>query len=832
MAFKLIEPLQRSIVACCTCTYPKVVSSVNSFLTKLISLDTERYFKQLYADMHSIITNGFNQFKNSQLIAIMNVMNTVGMNPLHQKQNQMLYQQQTNVFVQLFNVLMCLKARCINDPEYIDLVAPIFISAMQKLADEHVKFNVNKIPSTDYNNTLCYDMIIMCFDLIKNRFNEFNFDIRRSIIQHVFVILIDKSKEIKVLKSIIKMLDEWIKQPQYIMLFKEKVFLIVRIGQNITNRFSDDAELVLSFLELIHYMFSDENLKTNELLQKMEFAFITGMSCIEPEIRQKFFNILTSDMRARIYDRLMYILTGQNWEFFESWFWIKQCIHFILSLTSTNEPISSSNQNAKLPLPISFIPLNDSQEKLLTSLGNNNNLDLVTSSSSSTDISSHTDLANCDEDVQMVDISKQNGIGHASAANDRKQEENNFSNDIFNENDGSKPTIKTKILKIVCSFLEQNSNYKCSSFYDSVTQLCYMDSNLAQHIWIQLFPRIYSTLNNQQQTMVATEISPFLLSGIHLRQRDMPISPITTFFEAIYYCNPPIKFRPSILRYLAKNYGAWHRATLILESDINAPNRSLPGVGGLVTNEGNINYTAPKSTRSLSAQSNGDRVNLNNVNDLLPPDIPASLFPSHPQQCMSAMAELYDTFKESDYWTGIWIKRAQYKETLIAIAYEQQGFYEQAKGAYELAMNKGINEHSYSSVSNSLQDEYMIWEEHWIRCSKELNQWDFIIEYGSNPDFSNPIAVLESAWRIPDWNAMQNAVIALENNVPAEFTWKYYLYKGYNALCNPNNRDVALAEKMADSATNYLLKYWRRLPPIVSSAHVVILQGNFCQFYI
>lgn len=833
----MLEPLQRGIAICCACTNPKVVPVVHKFLVKLISREMEsgqKNFKQLYSDIHSILTNGLNQFKNSQLnsIPMMNAsFSSIG--PMSGIINRhQIYQQQYALFMQLFSVLMVLKAKCINEPVFIDCLAPTFIPALQKLVEEHIKLSANKIHN-DCNISLSADIIMICFEIIQGRFNDFNNDIRRNLINFVFIPLIDKSKEVKIFITIIKMLEEWLKVQKNTNQFKEKSLLIIRIGHNILNRFTEDIELNVQYLELIYYIYTDESFKGSDILQKLEFAFLSGLACLQPNVRQKFFDIMNNDLRARIFDRLMYIITSTNWELFDSCFWIKQCIQMILTLSSVNETISSSNPNAKLPLPISFIPLNDNQEKLLANLVNNNNLDLATSSASSSsltsDISSNSDLAACDEDVQMVDISRLNGLGHSTAAagvdGNRKQDEN-FLDDIFNENDGSKPTIKRKILKIVCSFLDQNRNYKCWSFYNSVAQLCYMDTKLAHHIWIQLFPRIYSILNNRQQNIIATQIVPFLLSGIHLRQRDMQISSINTFFEAVYYCNPPIKIRPFPLRYLGKNYGVWHRASLILESDINTQNRSLSSVGGLITNEGNTNYTGPKSTRGLSLQANGDRANLNCFNELIP-DIPASMFLTHPQECMSVLADLYDTFKESDYWAGIWNRRAQYKETLIAIAYEQLGFFEQAKGAYELAMNKGTNDHLHSAVSNFLQDEYMVWEEHWIRCSKELNQWDFIISYGSHPEFSNPIAVLESAWRIPDWNAMQKAVIALENNVPTEFTWKYYLYKGYNALCNPNNRDIILAEKVTDLATNILLKWWRRLPLVVSSAHVVILQGIF-----
>lgn len=44
-----------------------------------------------------------------------------------------------------------------------------------------------------------------------------------------------------------------------------------------------------------------------------------------------------------------------------------------------------------------------------------------------------------------------------------------------------------------------------------------------------------------------------------------------------------------------------------------------------------------------------------------------------------ALSDMYELLQEEDMWSGLWLKCAKYRETNIAIAYEQQGFYEQAQ---------------------------------------------------------------------------------------------------------------------------------------------------------
>ena len=41
-------------------------------------------------------------------------------------------------------------------------------------------------------------------------------------------------------------------------------------------------------------------------------------------------------------------------------------------------------------------------------------------------------------------------------------------------------------------------------------------------------------------------------------------------------------------------------------------------------------------------------------------------------EAMDALSEMYSLLKEEDMWAGLWQKKAEYQETNIAIAYEQQ----------------------------------------------------------------------------------------------------------------------------------------------------------------
>ena len=77
---------------------------------------------------------------------------------------------------------------------------------------------------------------------------------------------------------------------------------------------------------LLIYLLRDEALSGSELTSKLEPAFLAGLRCQQPQIRQKFVDVFDGSIKKRIYDRLLYIVCSQNWEAMAGHFWIKQCI--------------------------------------------------------------------------------------------------------------------------------------------------------------------------------------------------------------------------------------------------------------------------------------------------------------------------------------------------------------------------------------------------------------------------------------------------------------------------------------------------------------------------
>lgn len=169
-----------------------------------------------------------------------------------------------------------------------------------------------------------------------------------------------------------------------------------------------------------------------------------------------------------------------------------------------------------------------------------------------------------------------------------------------------------------------------------------------------------------------------------------------------------------------------------------------------------------------------------------------------------------------------------------------------AQKLYEEAISKSldfyINEPSIQQPDELL--EFNLWEEKWIKCCRELNQWTELCEYSSSKD--NELSLnLECAWKQPnmtDWQSMKSILLAQKDtNLPKDQAWRWSLYQGYYLVCNPEDyhhlmvtnsgssqlylSPGAAVDSKVERCMLMALKEWRRLPRLVSPAHMTLLQA-------
>ena len=642
----------------------------------------------------------------------------------------------------LFGTLMMLKAACTNNQSYIDRIISPFMRVLHRMAKDHLH------PTQTENNQVGSELLIMSLDLVKNRVAVMGVDMRKSFIGSILVGLIEKTQDIKVMKAITKMLEEWMKNKNPVAVnqapsLREKSILLVKMMQYVEKRFPDDLELNGQFLELVNYVYRDETLKSSELTSKLEPAFLSGLRCIQPHIRAKFFEVFDGSMRRRLHERLLYIICSQSWDAMGPHYWIKQCIELLIVTANSTTQVQMSNQDTLLPSVNSLINLVDNEEHknfMMYSMIKEEPQDMLESGDVKDDIMD-MDLSNIDPVTAPEEVIP-----------------------------GKQATL-AQLIANQAEFVENCRKIKTEQLLNAAAQLCHMDTNLAERVWLDTFPRLWNVLDEHHQNTLIAEIVPFVCSGTHVIQKDCHPSAIATFVEALSHCNPPVPMRPALMKYLGRSHNLWHRMTLSLE-----------------------HMAFDNSNTHLKAKRESD------CYDFEPDNSPHT-------EVLDSLSDMYSLLCEEDMWSGLWQKHAHYKETLQATALEQQGFFEQAQGAYDLAMTKFKQDYVTTPAPFKTQREALLWEQHWIRCAKELNQWDLLLDYGSKKAEKNPFLILESSWRIPNWSMMKEALAQVEQNCPKEMMWKVNLYRGFLAICHSEDQHLSAVERYVELGMLHLLTF-------------------------
>ncbi|XP_048245320.1 transformation/transcription domain-associated protein-like isoform X4 [Haliotis rufescens] len=670
---------------------------------------------------------------------------------------------------QLFSTLMILKAACMHNQCYIDRLITTFMKVLHKMAREHLT------PTTpEASPGVASELLIVSLDLVKNRVGVMSLEMRKSFIGQILVGLIEKTPDNKVMKAITKMVEDWVKIKTPIAInqspiIREKAILLMKLMQNVEKRFPDDQELNAQFLDLVNYIYRDDSLQGSELTSKLEPAFLAGLRCNQAPIRQKFVEVFENSIQRRVFDRLLYITCSQNWEAMGAHFWIKQCTELLLSVAVNGMTINSSSPMNLLPSACSVVNLADSHDRATFAIVSKMKEEPM-------DVESIDSNKEEEEiDMELSGVSSDEALSKDAPKRDPQD---------------PKHSLQT-LLQREAKFLESCREVKTVQYLQSLSQLSHSNTELAHMSWLDLFPRIWKILSEKQQQLLGAELVPFLCSGSHVIQKDCQPSAVHCFLEGLALCVPPIPIRPCVLKYLGRTHNLWHRVCLLLEQTAFDNNPSVP-----IKSRSGSEYEFEPST-------------------------------SPQQETLDALCDLYPLLKEEDMWAGLWQKRAKYTETSTAIAYEQHGFFEQAQNAYEVALTKARQDHNSGPASPTALPEYRLWEDHWIRCSKELNQWDLLLEYANSKGNTNPYLVLESAWRVPNWALMKDSLAQVEMSCPKELAWRVNLYRGYIAICHPDDHhlNMVMIERLVEVSSNLAIKEWRRLPSIVSNIHIPLLQA-------
>lgn len=296
-------------------------------------------------------------------------------------------------------------------------------------------------------------------------------------------------------------------------------------------------------------------------------------------------------------------------------------------------------------------------------------------------------------------------------------------------------------------------------------RMLHLDAQTSHELWVSLFRAIWTTLSRKDQTDLTNHLIVLMAREYHAKQRDLRPNVIQSLLEGIHVCSPPMSLPPFLVKYLGKTYNSYHHAMEIIQDSLE-------------------HFREEENYRDAAEDS---------------------------------LADLYADLAEDDMFYGLWRRRSLYSDTNIALAFEQHGMWGMAQQHYEQAQIK-----SRSHIQNYTEQEYCLWEDHFVLSMQKLQQWEILRDLAKHE--SNSDLLLECQWRLVDWTVEREAIENELNNVVDVPTPRRRFFEAFMVLSKPN-----AAEKTADfsrqieDAVTITLQKWISLPTGISAAHIPLL---------
>ncbi|THH28945.1 hypothetical protein EUX98_g5232 [Antrodiella citrinella] len=562
----------------------------------------------------------------------------------------------------LRGALMMLKAVVKVTPARIEVFAVPLIKLFVQKAKDHVQ----STPNTGGFEAMVRQLTAMLE--ISQLGVAHLADQRKTLLQYI-VFLIERSKSSALCQFLLDLGREWaLNKHDTSPTMKEKASMLQRMVT-----FERGEPLFHNYLELVYEIYTEPTLRRSELTVRLEQPFLLGCGASDPDLREKFIDLLDMSIPRSLFSRMTYILGVQNWEGLAERGWIYLAVHLLLGSLDNESPI---------------VP-------------------------------------------------------------------------------DKKGTLETGLTQTPFTL------GRVSGLVRPMQRLLFLDPQAAHDTWVSIFPAAWACLSRREQIDVTHHLITLLSKEYHLHQADNQPNVIKSLLEAANACTPPMTLPPHLVKYLAKNFGAWHIALELLSA-------------------------------SLDHVRDDEAVVRDTVYD--------------------SLAEVYAELGEDDMFYGLWRTRSLYIESNMALAFEQAGMWEQASGMYETAQNK-----ARAGVIPFSEVEYCLWEDHWMLAAEKLQHWDALYELARSEN--NHELMLESAWRTKDWAENREALEEQVNQLPEIATPRRRVFEAFMALLKmPAAMDKNTEfTRILEDAMQLSLRKWVTLPQTLSPAHVPLLQ-HFQQF--
>ena len=306
------------------------------------------------------------------------------------------------------------------------------------------------------------------------------------------------------------------------------------------------------------------------------------------------------------------------------------------------------------------------------------------------------------------------------------------------------------------AWLSSLSSLCVEDLIEPLEEIAHSDAQLSCSLWVIFFPITWAALDKQNQVQVVKPMIALLSKECHLRQAQQRPNVMQALLESISLSLPQPKVPSELIRFIGRTYNTWHVAIPMLESHVNL---------------------FPQDTR-----------------------------------CFDALADLYRLLGEHDMIAGLWRKRCNAKETASGLALMQHGMYARAQDVFSNCLTQVYDGNFQEAMKKA---EICLWEDSWVQCARQLNQWDQVAEFARVIDHSE--MQLESLWKLGDWQQLRESVFpkAQCEETPA--------LKCVTARAALQAGSVEAGDTAVRQGVLLALHRWWALPPVGVQAHADLL---------
>ena len=440
-----------------------------------------------------------------------------------------------------------------------------------------------------------------------------------------------------------------------------------------------------------------------------------GLQAREPKLRHEYFQLHNASLGRTLFARLKHIVDGQEWEAMASDFWLKQGTDLLFAILLEKEPINLAPTSAKLaPVWNASWKANDTEMP---------------------------DAHGAEETVKGKEKDK---------GKDKNKEGEN-------EEEGEGANIQKYARTLLArhgAFMSTVSKLRVADMIFPLREFAQIDSHVAYHLWVLIFPIVWATLQKEEQLQLAKPMISLLSKEYHVQQAARRPNVVQALLEGISLSQPQPKIPSELIKFLGKSCNAWHIALPLLESHV-------------------------------------------------------LLFPQE-GRCADALLELYKLLNEDDIYCGLWKRRCTSEQSRAGLSLVQHGFWEEAQNVFFDSITK--SRAGQLSVSRA---ELGLWEEQWVTCARELNQWNQLADFGRRTE--NYRLLMDSLWKIADWHTLKDTVLP---KIQTHDMPQLLMVQGYVHL---QEGHVVEGDQCVMNGIQAVLQRWWQLPELGHQPHLPLL---------